>query len=797
MKFFIYIFRGIVTLTALCLFAQGAFAYAPESTHAGLTQEIIYFYEAKSGGVLSDDESQLLIQASIDEDDPSSRSLSHFYDPVHGVGFNDNRSSLDWATNELSGNAFTWQKGIAAYARGDERTAMLALGHVLHLLEDASVPDHTRNDPHKGDGLGGLYTGESPFEYWTNLNKDRETLRGTGKQFVDAGLEMHDCSSITRCFNFMALYSNGNFFSRDTIGSVEYPNPKMLSDDGVYVYGNDELLGVPAKLYMYQKVGNKMTFSLTDGVDFSVISEYFDRLAPQVVGVGARVIDLYMNEAKFARAEHLRTEAEARSAAVARELALAARMKDAGTWKQFVFGFTDIFFTRPLLALSNTGTRVALATNGLAQGYTIAFGNVAYGTQMVTMSGARASIAIAEKTEELASTAITKTNETVERTRTDLTHLITQLLAARVVLQRIALAEASQIASAESGEVLGASTTPLIAAVSASTVVPTPPTPAVAVRIDYGVPQGSAPDPHVGAGPVSPPVVILPPPPVLDTTAPDAPVVLSFQGSLFVQGGILGISTTSVVFDGTGEASSTVTLLAIDDATTTAHFFDVGVDAHWNFALMLSEGTTTLILTATDEAGNVSSSTELTLLVTLPPPPPPAPPTASDIRITEVAWSGTVASSGDEWLEIQNRTDGPLSLDGLVLQTLDGGLVIPLSGTILAHQYYVIASAAEVFSNYTANAVAAFGDGLLDAGEEIQLVRSADSVVLDKIPYCLDWCGRGNVAGATMMIGFWDEGLIFDWNNWFIVGQFTWVRDRAGHYIIGMPGVGTENLMAI
>ncbi len=51
-------------------------------------------------------------------------------------------------------------------------------------------------------------------------------------------------------------------------------------------------------------------------------------------------------------------------------------------------------------------------------------------------------------------------------------------------------------------------------------------------------------------------------------------------------------------------------------------------------------------------------------------------------------------------------------------------------------------------------------------------------------------------AGATI-IGFWDEGLVFDWNNWFTVGQSTWVRDRAGGYIIGLPGVGTESLMAI
>ena len=31
---------------------------------------------------------------------------------------------------------------------GDKAYGLEALGHVLHLLEDATVPDHTRNDPH-------------------------------------------------------------------------------------------------------------------------------------------------------------------------------------------------------------------------------------------------------------------------------------------------------------------------------------------------------------------------------------------------------------------------------------------------------------------------------------------------------------------------------------------------------------------------------------------------------------------------------------------------------------------------
>ena len=44
-------------------------------------------------------------------------------------------------------------------AKGDKEKAMFALGHILHLIEDSSVPDHTRNDPHPND---------SPYEKWTS-----------------------------------------------------------------------------------------------------------------------------------------------------------------------------------------------------------------------------------------------------------------------------------------------------------------------------------------------------------------------------------------------------------------------------------------------------------------------------------------------------------------------------------------------------------------------------------------------------------------------------------------------------
>ena len=49
MKYSKYTTYVIITFLTLCIFTQDAFASAPQTTHAGLTQEIIAFYEAKNG----------------------------------------------------------------------------------------------------------------------------------------------------------------------------------------------------------------------------------------------------------------------------------------------------------------------------------------------------------------------------------------------------------------------------------------------------------------------------------------------------------------------------------------------------------------------------------------------------------------------------------------------------------------------------------------------------------------------------------------------------------------------------
>ena len=142
------------------------------------------------------------MQGAIDEDIPP-RWINHFFDPIYNEGwkaenlgtvspstlrffskifFNINTeivSSKQWVHDEFLqarytdyGGNNTWENAIRQYANGNKKEAYYILGHVLHLLEDKTVPDHTRNDTHAHEGS--TVTGDegSPYEdYGKSFNR--------------------------------------------------------------------------------------------------------------------------------------------------------------------------------------------------------------------------------------------------------------------------------------------------------------------------------------------------------------------------------------------------------------------------------------------------------------------------------------------------------------------------------------------------------------------------------------------------------------------------------------------------
>ncbi len=299
-------------------------------THAFLTKEVISFYNQHFTKKISNELGIYLIDGARLEDN-TPRYLNHFYDPINDRGLADGvyrgLASKLWAQDPKAQTAllyklvpqteaslltaaqlnkikpvfhqdnFTWQKAIELYARGETEQALFALGHIIHLIEDAAMPDHTRNDAHPPYDHGG-----SPYENWTNRfsleNPDQDlTARLKNKKPVAL-------INLNEYFNSMAEYSNKNFYSRDSIKNYELPEPD-------YFYNiNGDNFGFKKD----QEFGDYKLILLNEGFDWAddksgelripVLYDYWNRLSTKVVQHAAGVIDLFFKEAEKAKAKY-------------------------------------------------------------------------------------------------------------------------------------------------------------------------------------------------------------------------------------------------------------------------------------------------------------------------------------------------------------------------------------------------------------------------------------------------------------------------------------------------------------
>ncbi|MDP3015161.1 MAG: lamin tail domain-containing protein [bacterium] len=323
--------KFLISIFVLGFFVVGfnnVFAYGIE-THAFLTDEIIKFYNQNfSDNKIPDELKNYLIDGSRKEDNIP-RWMNHFYDPIYNRGLTDStlgtwQKSKDWAQDSNNQNSltykvpttiasiltaiqqraisalttetdFTWQKAIKFYVQGEKEKAMFILGHILHLMEDSSVPDHTRNDPHPGD---------SPYENWTekfNINNPDRNLsqRLQNKNQIVFG-------DLNSYFNELAKYSNNNFYSKDRIGvqsGYQSPQPdyfKLGKDNYSYGFKIDNEFG---DYYLLQAKGVFAWASDgTELINFPVIMEdYWSRLSTKSVQYGAGVVNLFFQEVEKAK----------------------------------------------------------------------------------------------------------------------------------------------------------------------------------------------------------------------------------------------------------------------------------------------------------------------------------------------------------------------------------------------------------------------------------------------------------------------------------------------------------------
>lgn len=205
-------------------------------------------------------------EGSIREDDKAStfelaRFRHHFYDPLYdqpltrsgiAVGFR----AYEWALEEpepILRQTFSWPDARSALLRAltaetpEAREQELAqtfriLGHVIHLVQDAAVPEHTRNDWH-GGALKPVYPIGTPSLYEGRVGEQLEAYASEGllggygsrsfarlRDFWVTGdgkglSEFTNRSFVSKATNFTRLEEGAT--GRDPESGRAYPLPRL------------------------------------------------------------------------------------------------------------------------------------------------------------------------------------------------------------------------------------------------------------------------------------------------------------------------------------------------------------------------------------------------------------------------------------------------------------------------------------------------------------------------------------------------------------------------------------------
>lgn len=266
---------------------------------------------------------------------PYIRSLNHFHNPITEEGFKGDClgsslcvSSTVWALmplgtqSTLTGN-YSWYdvrdyyyKALTSSTKTERDTnfaeTFRGLGQLMHLIQDASVPAHTRNDFHFFPNYENWVEGEIGI---TRISKYNLTFFGDTvsniASFIDTN-QYNGTNSAVTLLNSVGLseYSNANFFSEDTIFSANYPNPakentnailkEQTAEDGqtdkvyyIQLNGQDYRLAA----YSYFKNADTNNLITTEGwkynLDDHVYSDYSSLLLPRAVGYSAGLLNYF------------------------------------------------------------------------------------------------------------------------------------------------------------------------------------------------------------------------------------------------------------------------------------------------------------------------------------------------------------------------------------------------------------------------------------------------------------------------------------------------------------------------
>lgn len=268
-----FLFFLLLLLTA----ARAVFCYDNLIIHPRLSTKAIEVYNQDSDNKITQEESVWIIHGSIAEDnDP--RYVNHFYNPKTGLGLYygwQHLTAKEWANNQMSASGdYDINTIMDNYRSGNTKRAWQGVGHILHLIQDMSVPAHVRDDEH-GDG--------DPLEKWLEINGG----------LPDIEYQKYKVSDINSVFDSLANFTYNNFFSKDTILCNSEMGCDSFRQEKNYL---GEIVNY-CIINEYKKTAINVNLSGAECfLDEKVHQDYWNILTPQAIGYSAGVIEWFKDE---------------------------------------------------------------------------------------------------------------------------------------------------------------------------------------------------------------------------------------------------------------------------------------------------------------------------------------------------------------------------------------------------------------------------------------------------------------------------------------------------------------------
>jgi hypothetical protein len=201
--------------------------------------------------------------------------------------------------------------------------------------------------------------------------------------------------------------------------------------------------------------------------------------------------------------------------------------------------------------------------------------------------------------------------------------------------------------------------------------------------------------------------------------------------------------------------------------------------------------TSTIITIGIDSVGNPvcgspKSQNSQFVTPTFTPTFSPTPVGARRVLINEIAWAGTQADgSMGQWIELYNPGSSPIDITDWHLIAADSVPDIPLSGSISANGYFLLARRIDVFQSLAVQQV--FSDSFSSSGESLNLFTGSGELIDTANSDGGPWpAGTGFVPYRSME----RNGANLDTDAiWITFSGTPTVKDRNGNFINGSPGL--------